>query len=454
LGVVLYEMLVGEPPFRGENPVTIAYKHVQEAPVPPRELGVDVAESLEAITLKLLAKNPAHRYPSAEDLRADLRRYREGAHRLRKPVAPVPGSLPVPREREAIAAQAYTASMPATPAPVRRPPPPSRSSASRTGTFAVLIVLVLIVLLAILFLLFTSGDGGGSDAESRVDVPNVINKPQAQAEAELRAAGFEPEVQQVDNEIYPVGQVFDQDPKGGVRADEGSIVRIQVSQGNSSQKVPTVIGSPLAQADAQLKALGFNVVLQEDPLSSRPAGEVVGQDPPAGANLAVGGTVTLTVSNPTEKEIPDVKGQDVVEATATLTRLGFVVERRDEPSEGAEPIPEDKVTRTDPPAGQKLRNNDRIILFVSSGLPEGTVPQLVPLTSDAAIKAIQDAGFQPVPRPVDVPDGDASTGRVITQTPPAGSTAKKGTTVEFTYGRPASAATTTVAPTPTTAATG
>src|SRR5215218_3808819 len=78
LGVVLYEMLCGRPPFAGESPVAIAYQHVQAAVVPPRQVNPDVPESLEAITLKLLAKNPANRYPTAEELRADLRRYREG----------------------------------------------------------------------------------------------------------------------------------------------------------------------------------------------------------------------------------------------------------------------------------------------------------------------------------------------------------------------------------------
>jgi beta-lactam-binding protein with PASTA domain len=130
--------------------------------------------------------------------------------------------------------------------------------------------------------------------------------------------------------------------------------------------VPTVIGAPVAQADAQLKVLGVNVVLQDDPLSSRPAGEVVGQDPPAGTQVAVGSTVTLTVAN----------------------------------------------------------------------AMEAIVPQLAALTVDAATKAIQDAGFVPVARPVDVPPDDASVGRVIAQSPPAGSMVTMGTTVEFKYGRP------------------
>src|SRR5690606_2273696 len=86
LGVVLYELATGQPPFAGDSPVAIAYKHVHETPVPPRQRNVDVPPALEAIILKCLAKNPANRYPTAEDLRADLRRYREGRGILAEPV--------------------------------------------------------------------------------------------------------------------------------------------------------------------------------------------------------------------------------------------------------------------------------------------------------------------------------------------------------------------------------
>ena len=87
LGAVLFEMVVGRPPFKGDTPLAVAIKHVQEQPPSPRALGANMAESLEAITLKLLAKNPDNRYPSADDLRADLRRYREGMHSLRRAAA-------------------------------------------------------------------------------------------------------------------------------------------------------------------------------------------------------------------------------------------------------------------------------------------------------------------------------------------------------------------------------
>ena len=82
LGVVLYEMIVGKPPFTADTSTAVAVKHVQERPLAPSLLGVSIAQSLEAIILKLLAKNPANRYPKAEDLRADLKRYLDGAHRI------------------------------------------------------------------------------------------------------------------------------------------------------------------------------------------------------------------------------------------------------------------------------------------------------------------------------------------------------------------------------------
>ncbi|HEY9557836.1 MAG TPA: protein kinase, partial [Acidimicrobiales bacterium] len=90
LGCVLYELVLGRPPFGGETPMAMAYKHVHESPVPPRHLNPDIPASLEAIILKCLAKNPANRYPSAEDLRADLRRYREGNRILAEPVMAPP----------------------------------------------------------------------------------------------------------------------------------------------------------------------------------------------------------------------------------------------------------------------------------------------------------------------------------------------------------------------------
>src|SRR4051794_7212937 len=87
LGIVMYEMVAGRPPFQGDNPLAIAYKQVHEAPEPLREAAPGVPPAYDAIVMKLLAKSPTARYPSADDLRTDLRRFREGL-----PVAALAGA--------------------------------------------------------------------------------------------------------------------------------------------------------------------------------------------------------------------------------------------------------------------------------------------------------------------------------------------------------------------------
>src|SRR5271155_139086 len=78
LGVVIFEMVTGRPPFLGDTPVAVAAKHVREHPPAPREINPGVPPDLEAIILKAMAKDPAHRYRPAEELRADLLRFNEG----------------------------------------------------------------------------------------------------------------------------------------------------------------------------------------------------------------------------------------------------------------------------------------------------------------------------------------------------------------------------------------
>src|SRR5690606_3226159 len=72
LGVVLYEMLTGRPPFQGDSPMSVAFQHVSTDPAPPSSLNPDVTPQLDAVVLRALRKDPAGRYQSAEDMRADL----------------------------------------------------------------------------------------------------------------------------------------------------------------------------------------------------------------------------------------------------------------------------------------------------------------------------------------------------------------------------------------------
>ena len=146
LGIVMYEMVGGRPPFSGENPVSIAYKQVHEPPPRLRNLTPDVPVAYEAIVAKLLAKNPAARYASADDLRLDLTRFRDGqrpealvqaaaaagavaavASTTVTPVAPTYGGQPT----TVVAANPGTQVLPAAAA---RPPVALSASAHIRGT--------------------------------------------------------------------------------------------------------------------------------------------------------------------------------------------------------------------------------------------------------------------------------------------------------------------------------
>ena len=452
LGVVLYEMLAGEPPFRGDSPVAIAYQHVQEPPPGLRARGVPVNGPLEAITMKLLAKNPAHRYPAADDLRADMRRYREGMHKLAAatPAAVVGANPPVMADRPSAPA---TTAMPATaalpyPDTAYFEPPRRIGSGARTGVFAVLIVLVLVVLAAIFLLLLTDsgGDGGGGQtpAVTTVPVPNLIGKAQAEAEAQLKGIGLTSTVELKDNADVEPGKVFAQTPVGGNKVASGTQVVLTVSKGKTANPMPQVIGLQVAAAEALLRGqFQLDVALVPELKSTRPEGEVLTQNVVSGATVQVGSKVILTYSAPEAVVIPDVAGATAATASANLTASGFEVVSVDEASDTVEL---GRAIRTDPVAGTKAKAKSKVTLFVSSGLPKVLVPEVIGLGTDGANRAITDAGLKFEVRFQDVLAGSAQVNKVIAQSVTANTQVTKGSTVIVTIGRVLAVTTTTTTP--------
>lgn len=451
LGVVLYEMLAGEPPFKGDNPVAIAYQHVQQPPPGLRARGVPVPEALEAITVKLLAKNPAHRYPGADDLRADLRRYRDGMHRLAQANA---AAANLPGVHSVVAAPATTA-MAATGAVTNldpgRPEPPRRGGSTvRTGAFAVLMVLVLIVLAAIFLLLLTDKGGNGGDQPTigKVSVPSLIDKTQTDAETILRGLGLVPTVVLEENLDIAAGKVFRQNPVGGNKVDAGTQVQLTVSKGKNTVSVPNVVGMQVAEAEQMLRAqYQLDVQLVADAKSTRPENEVIKQDPLSGTKLEIGKLVTLTYSLPAAVTVPDVANQTAATASANLTRVQLEVVPVDEASDTVE---QGKAIRTDPVAGTQVKSKSKVTLFVSSGLPKVIVPDVIGLAADSANRAITEAGLRTEVKFTDVALGSPSNGRVISQSPLAPTQVNKGTVVTITVGRAPATTTTTTSPATTT----
>jgi serine/threonine-protein kinase len=430
LGCVLYELVVGRPPFSGDSPVAIAYKHVPESPVPPRHLSVETPPSRVASILKCLAKNPANRYPSAEDLRADLRRFREGNRILAEPV------MTTPVDPGATGVLAATAAVGQVPDETYVAPYDDDydEEPRRSGAFLAALVVLLLLLAGMLFLLAKALGVGEDDtpAVAQVEVPNVIGKPVAEATDTLEALNFKVETTSEANDDQDEGNVFDQTPVSGAKVDEGSTVTLKVSAGAEAIPVPKVIGSQIADARRLLSGLGFTVKEEPIPNEDVPVGEVVDQTPAPDQEAAKGSEVVLQVSSgPEERPVPDVTGRTVGEASNILGQNGFTADQASEPSAT---VAEGKVIRTDPPANTPQPKGAVVTLVVSSGPEQVTVPSVTGLSEANAVSALESKGF--VVEKTDASTVDPSLDATVRSQNPQGNTkAVQGSTVTIVVWR-------------------
>jgi beta-lactam-binding protein with PASTA domain/predicted Ser/Thr protein kinase len=429
LGVVLYEALTGRPPFSGDSPVAIAYKHVQEQPTPPRQLNVDVPGDLDAIDMKLLAKNPGNRYASAEDLRADLLRFREG-----QPV--LAGAMGA---TQAVAATRVVPAYDSTTAvPVQDLQP--AEAKKRSWPFIVVLILLLLLLAALIYgLSRLLGDGSNTDTVSlQVPAGCCVGKPEAQARATLEAQGFTVTEELQKNDLITQGSVVNVDPSEGSSIDvtkgqKGS-AKLIVSSGANTVKMPNVVGSQLDQATNTLKADGFTNITSQQAPSDDPnvqVGEVTQQNPGAGSDVPKDQAIALTVSSgKTKVSVPDVSGKSPAEAGGTLGNAGLTVSKTQ--NEESETIPSGQVTRTDPTAGTQVEKGSGVTVFVSSGPAQVTVPSDTTLTTTDADAALEGAGFKSAGTCVAGPSNGQDT-TVVSQNPSANAKADKGATVSYNY---------------------
>jgi serine/threonine-protein kinase len=372
LGCVLYEMLAARPPFAGDSPVAVAYKHVQEQPVAPSRINPNVPPALEAIDLKLLEKDPAQRYASAEDLRSDLRRFLEGQPVLAAGAIGGAGAGVVIGAGLAGAAPADATTMvPATSgagggAGFGGPPttggnystPPEKN---RTGLYVGLTIGALVLIGLILFFV---GSSMGKSTE-QVAVPDVTTKSQTDATNALQTAGFKVSVKNVANDTIPANQVFEQTPKGNTNADKGSTVEITVSSGIGDATVPDVVGRTQAAAESLLKTNNFIPEVKEAASDTVAKGTVISQSPSANAKATKNSVVTITVSTGAgEVSIPNVVGLNAASASNQLGQAGFTVTTK---SQANATVPAGNVISTNPPAGTKAAKGSSVEILVSTG---------------------------------------------------------------------------------------
>jgi serine/threonine protein kinase len=441
LGVVLYEMAVGRPPFTGDSPVAVASKHVRDMPVLPREANPTVPPALEAVIMKAMAKNPDDRYGSAEELRADLLRFADG-----RPVeAADPGLTSV-----MTAAVAATQAVPMTTGRTMAVPAGAAASPSledqerkkRTRNLIIVLVVLLVALAIIAFFLLRSvGVFGGN-----ITVPNVVGLTASQATQTLHNDNLTVGTSTVRASSTTKGQVLSTDPKSGASVSKNSAVNLVVSGGPNipTVEVPTVTGKQLTQAIALLQAanLGYTI---HNVTSNQSVGTVLSQTPAGGTKTLETHKVTLTVSGTQSTvAVPSVVGQSPARAGSILTQANLTVGSQ---TTACSSQPNGVVSAQSPATGANVPPNTPINLVVSTGNCV-SVPGVVGQSQSSATSAITGAGLVANTTFDTTCAGGAQPGNVDSQTPAAGAQVNSGTTVNISVCQ--SATTTTVPPSTTT----
>ena len=442
LGVVLYEMLVGRPPFTGETSVSVAYQHVSAEVPPPTQLNADVPVELEAIAIRALEKDPARRYQSANEIRRDLLLFLQGS--LAVPSTPPPPPPSPAQSRPAVVEDSPTRVLrqpeipPPTVAPdeVYRRVTAEERQPSQLPFIFTSIALVAALLFGIYVLLNSLSSPSATtlpDTVSVVVIPDVAGQDEDEARRQLQDLGFRVTPIAEASEVFEAGTVIRTDPSAGETVAEDSIITTYVSAGPTPVVVPTVEWSTQQRAIEQLDGQGFEVEVQTAKDNDVDAGLVISQNPIGGSDAAPGATVQIVVSEgPETVTLEDLTGRSTRDVAFILGNLGLLPQFEPESSID---IAEGFVVRTEPPAGEVLRPGDTVIVYESTGPAIVEVPSFFQMTEAEAQAAAAELGIEIRVAAAPVPVSDEGLdGRVATQNPDAGVEVTQGATITVTLG--------------------
>jgi len=317
-GVVLFEMLTGKAPFVDDNPVAVAYQHVNQ-PVPvPSSINPRVSPAIDAVVMRAVAKDRFARFQSAAEFRDAASAAAAGTVGGRKATAAddfnatLFGVNPsVTAGAEATFRQLTVADDDRVVRTQQRPP-----VAWIWGGIAVITVIIVATMVWVLSL--TQTDIGASLA---VDVPQVKDMTWEDGSAQLISDKLVPERVNESSDTILEGTILRTEPAAGENVSPQQVVKVYVSSGAAKEAVPQIVGLDQAAAEAKLTALGFElgpVTTAHSPTVA--AGIIMSTVPAATEEASVGTGIAITISDGLVT-IPDVTNKPIGEATSNLSAL-------------------------------------------------------------------------------------------------------------------------------------
>lgn len=315
-GVVLYELLTGRQPFRGDSPVAVAYQHVSEAPEPPSEVTDKAPRSMDAIVLRALAKDPFQRFQDAATFREALDAAVTGKAPTKKQLGELTSELygPSPRQAAETARSLRQLSSDTTMVRTQSGPPVAWIWAG--------VALLAVLLASVLIWVVTMRPANDLPTSSRT-VPLLTGMTYERAEAELEKHDLKAARLNEANAEVAEGNVIRSSPAADARLEAGQTVTLFVSTGAEMVKVPVLVGLSQEAAKAALEAAGL-VVGSVKPVNDvqAAAGTVLRASVEADDEVAPGTVVALDVASGVVS-LKNLQGYPLEAAQQELEALGL-----------------------------------------------------------------------------------------------------------------------------------
>lgn len=367
LGVTLYEMLTGRLPFNGDNPVSIAMKHVEEEAVPPTAFNPKIPPMLEAVVMRAMNKNPDMR-PSSAELVQELSVVEKtfGMTKTNDPDA----TQVLPRTE---------AGIPSRRAARRKPTSTSSEPAKKSFFQSKFFMTGLIAVLLMGFGIGSFLAFGNFFNQEEVLVPDVTGKQLALARQLLEDGKLRVNVAETYNATVPPGQVVSQEPESGKTVRSARLVTIYVSKGGEEIEMPDLKGLTKSAALEVITKAGLNLDSIYEKYSDEEPGTVLAQDPASGTKINRGSLIDLTVSRGEsssggknyEEEtpapskpigVPDVHGASLAVAREGIESRGLSVGNV---TYQASSQAEGTIISQNPPPGAELYSGEPVDLVIA-----------------------------------------------------------------------------------------